>query len=193
MNRTIRWGIALVALPLAACAGNPPPAAPVVAAAPPPLGASDAAFINTAGTSDLGVLQEAQLAQKTSHNPKVVAFANKLMTDHTQLQDQLTKVATAKNVTLPTAPSDLATQQISTLQSLKGRRFDHEFIADQLSDHQQLLQAYQAEAQSGTDPDVKTFASSGVPVIQSHLDTANALSKPMATTHRAMRHHHAAS
>ena len=192
MNRTIRWGIALVALPLAACAGNPPPAAPVVAAAPPPLGATDAAFINTAATGDLGEFQEAQLAQKTSRNPRVVAFANKLIADHSQMQDQLKQVATAKNVTLPTAPSDLATQQIGTLQLLKGHRFDHEYIADQVSDHQQMLQAYQAEAQGGTDPDVKMFASNGVQVVQSHLDAANALAKPMAM-HRVMHHHHVVS
>ena len=193
MNRTVRWGIALVALPLAACAGNPPPAAPTVASAPPPLGAADAAFINTAGTGDLGEFQEAQLAQKNSRNPKVLAFANKLITDHSQGQDKLKQVAAAKNVTLPTAPSDLAMQQVSTLQSLKGRKFDREYVTDQVSDHQQMLQAFQAEAQGGTDPDVKAFASAGVPVIQSHLDAANALATSMATKHKAMHRRHAAS
>lgn len=186
MNRIVRWGFALATLPLAACAGSPPPAAPAVPAGPPPLAAADAAFINTAAQGDLGEMQAAQLAQKTSHNPKVTAYAGKMIGDHTQFDTQLKQIATAKGATLPTAPSDADTQQLTALQHLTGHGFDHQYIADQVMDHQQMLQAYQAEAQAGTDPDVKAFAASGVTVVQSHLDMATALQKP-AATHKA--HH----
>ena len=190
MNRTIRWGFALALLPLAACADNTPAPAPVTApVGPPPLAAADAAFVTAAAQGGLAETQEAQLAQTTSHNAKVRAFAAKMAADHPQVDDQLKHIAMTKGVTLPTAPSDAQMQEITTLQGLKGHRFDHGYIADQVTDHQQMLQLFQTEAQTGTDPDLKTFAANIVPTLQSHLDAANALAKP-AAMHR-MSHHKA--
>ncbi len=188
MNRTIRWGFALALLPLAACADNPPAPAPTVPAGPPPLAAADAAFITAAAQGGLAEIQEAQLAQTMSHNARVRAFASKMTTDHSKVDDQLKQIAMTKGVMLPTAPSDMQMQQMTTLQGLMGHKFDHEYIADQVSDHQQMLQLFQTEAQTGTDPDLKTFAANSVPVLQSHLDAANALAKP-SMMHRSMRHH----
>lgn len=193
MNRTVRWGLALAILPLAACASNTPAPAPAAPAGPPPLAAADAAFITAAAQGGLAEIQAAQLAQTTSRSPKVKAYAAKMISDHNQADDQLKQVATAKGAALPTAPSDAEAQQYTTLQSLKGRKFDHEYVTDQVADHQQMLQLFQAEAQGGTDPDLKTLAANTVPTIQAHLDQANALAKPAATTHKAMHRRHKAS
>ena len=188
MNRTIRWGFALALLPLAACADNPPAPAPTAPAGPPPLAAADASFVTAAAQGGLSEIQEAQLVQKMSHSAKVRAFASRMTTDHSQADDQLKQIATSKGVMLPTAPSDVQMQAITTLQGLKGYKFDHQYIADQVADHQQMLQLFQTEAQTGTDSDLKTFAANTVPILQSHLDAANALAKPSAM-HRTMRHH----
>ncbi len=191
MHRYVRWGFALAALPLAACADNPAPSAPTAPAPPPPLAAADSAFMTAAAQGGLAELQAAQLAQTMARDPKVKSYAAKLTSDHTQANAQLKQLASTKNVTLPTAPNDMEAQQITALQSLKGHRFDHEYVADQIADHQQMLQAFQAEAQGGTDPDVKAFAAAAVPTLQSHLDMANALNARHAA-HRAA-HHHTAS
>ncbi len=188
MNNTIRWGFALALLPLAACADSTPAPAPAVPAGPPPLAAADAAFVTAAAQGGLSETQEAQLVQKMSHGAKVRAFASRMTTDHSHADDQLKQIAMTKGVTLPTTPSDAQMQEITTLQGLKGYKFDHQYIADQVTDHQQMLQLFQTEAQTGTDSDLKMFAANTVPVLQSHLDAANALAKPSGM-HRAMRHH----
>lgn len=191
MNRLTRWGAALIILPMAACASNPP-APPAEPPAPPPLAAADASFVTAAAQGGMAEIQAAQLALSTSKSPKVKAYAQKMITDHTQADDQLKQIATSKSVTLPTAPNDTQMQQMTTLQGEKGRKFDHDYLVDQVADHQQQLLLMQTEASSGTDPDLKKFAADTTPIVQSHLDMATAMVKgPMHKATTGMhRHHH---
>lgn len=186
MNRYARWGFALAFLPLAACADKPapPPAAPPPG--PPPLAAADASFVTDAAQGGMAEIQEAQLALSKTHSARVKMFANKMIADHTKADDQLKTIATAKGVTLPTAVNDMQMQQMTTLQGETGHKFDHDYMTDQLSDHQTMLQLFQTEASSGTDADLKTFAANTVPVIQSHIDMA----KGPVHAHMHMHHHH---
>ncbi|WP_419728507.1 DUF4142 domain-containing protein [Lichenicola sp.] len=190
MNRYARWGFALVLLPIAACADKPAPA-PIVPSGPPPLAAADSAFIVTAAQGGMAEVQEGQLAQTNARNPRVKSFATKMVSDHTANNDQLKQIAVAKGASVPTGPNDMQTQELSTLQAEKGRKFDHDYIADQIAGHTAMLQAFQTEAASGTDADLKKFASDTIPVIQSHLDMANGIAS--GHMHKGMHHHKAAS
>lgn len=192
MNRYTRWGIALILLPMAACATQPTPAPVAVPPGPPPLAAADATFIQDAAQGGLAEVQAGQLAQSKAHSPRVKAFGAKMVADHTPANDQLKQLATAKGAMVPTAPSDMQMQQMTALQADMGHKFDHEYIADQIADHTTMLQLFQTEAASGTDPDLKKFAADTIPVIQSHIDMANAIEKGgmHKGMHKGMHHHH---
>ncbi len=188
MNRYTRWGFALVVLPIAACASNPPAPPPAAPPAPPPLASADATFVAGAAQGGMTEIQEAQLAQKMSHSAKIKSYAARMITDHGAADDQLKQLAMTKNATVPTAVDDAQAQEISKLQGETGRKFDHDYIADNIAGHQQQVVLFQTESQSGTDPDLKKFASDTLPTIQSHLDQATALAGP---AHKGtMRHHH---
>ncbi len=187
MNRYARWGFALVILPVAACASNPP-APPAAPPGPPPLAAGDATFIQDAAQGGMAEIQAAQLAQTTSHSAKVKMFAQKMITDHTQADDQLKQIATSKGATLPTTVNDMEMQQMTTLQGEKGRQFDHDYLTGQVTDHTQMVQVFQTEAQNGTDPDLKKFAADTLPIIQSHEDLAKKMT--MMPMHKGMHRHH---
>lgn len=187
MNRFARWGFALAVLPIAACASNPPPPPPAAPAGPPPLASADATFVTAAAQGGMTEIQEAQLAQTTSHSARIKAYAARMITDHNTADDQLKQLAMTKNAVLPTAVNDTQMQEISKLQGETGRKFDHDYIADNIAGHQQQVVLFQTEAQGGTDPDLKKLASDTLPTIQSHLDQATALA---GTAHKgAMRHH----
>ncbi|MGI4959700.1 MAG: DUF4142 domain-containing protein [Janthinobacterium lividum] len=191
MNRYARWGFALVILPMAACANQPTPAPTVVPPGPPPLAAADATFIQDAAQGGLAEVQAGQLAQSKARSPRVKAFGAKMIADHTPANDQLKQIATAKGATVPMAPNDMQMQQMTALQAEMGHKFDHDYIADQIADHTMMLQLYQTEAASGTDPDLKKFAADTIPVIQSHIDMGNAIQK--GGMHKGMHRHHTAS
>ncbi|NPD69164.1 DUF4142 domain-containing protein [Lichenicola cladoniae] len=193
MNRYARWGIALVILPMAACANQSTPA-PMTPPGPPPLAAADATFIQDAAQGGLAEVQAGQLAQSKARSSRVKAYGAKMVADHTPANDQLKQIATAKGAMVPTAPNDMQMQQMTALQADMGRKFDHDYIEDQIAGHTAMLQLFQTEAASGTDPDLKKFAADTVPVVQAHLDAANALEH--GGMHKGMHkgmHHHTAS
>ena len=186
MNRYARWGFALALMPLAACASNPPAPAPPP---PPPLAASDASFIQTAAQGGMAEVQMAQLADQNSNSKAVKAFADQMIKDHAAANDQLKQIATNKGATVPAGVSDDQQKTMTMLQGEKGRKFDHDYIADQIADHQEMLMVFQAEAASSTDSDLKSYASATAPTIQEHLTEAKKLARPMRH-HRMMHHHH---
>ncbi len=186
MNRFARWGFALAVLPIAACASNPPPP-PAAPPGPPPLASADATFVTAAAQGGMTEIQEAQLAQKTSHSARIKAYAARMISDHNAADDQLKQLAMTKNAMLPTAVNDTQMQEMAKLQGETGRSFDHDYIADNIAGHQQQVVLFQTESQGGTDPDLKKFATDTLPTIQSHLDQATALA---GTGHKGMMHHH---
>ena len=48
-----------------------------------------------------------------------------------------------------------------------------------IDDHKEDLKAFQREADKGKDPDVKQFASKYVPMVQNHLEMAQATGKQL--------------
>ncbi len=192
MNRVARWGFALALMPLAACASNTPPAAPVAPPGPPPLAAADASFIQMAAQGGMAEVQMGELAEQTSKSRAIKAYAAEMVKDHTPNDDQLKQLATSKGATVPTTLSDEQQKTLTMLQGEKGRKFDHDYLQAQVQGHTEMLSMFQTEAASGTDPDLKSFAASTVPVVQGHLTKAQKLSSPMH--HKMMHHrHHATS
>ncbi len=192
MNRLTRWGLLLALAPLAACASNPPPAPPAAPPGPPPLASNDASFVQVAAQGGMAEVQMGQLADQTSKSRKVKMFAEQMIKDHTPANEQLKQLAVAKGASLPTGLSDEQNKTLTMLQGEKGRKFDHDYAAAQVQGHSDMLSAFQTEAASGTDPDLKSFAAQTVPTIQQHLAEAHKLQgAPMH--HRMMKHHHQTS
>jgi putative membrane protein len=78
---------------------------------------------------------------------------------------------------VPDALDSKHQSQIDKLSKLSGPDFDKAYAKEQLKDHQTDVKDFSAEAQSGTDPNVKAFASGTLPVLQQHLELAKNLNK----------------
>jgi len=78
------------------------------------------------------------------------------------------------------APSDLDKadqKQIDALQKKNGAGFDKQYVKDQLAAHKKTVALFQKEASSGSDPQLKQFASDTLPTLQHHLSDVEALAK----------------
>jgi putative membrane protein len=150
----------------------PASSAPMAATSTAKLSKSDQRFMMRTAAADMAEVQAAQLAAQKTQDPKVKEFAQKMITDHTANDQQLTSLAQQKGVQVPTAPDATDQKQIDKLSKLDGSKFDKMYMKDQVRDHEKVLKMVQAEAKSASDPDVKAFAAQTVPVIQSHLDMA---------------------
>ncbi|TCZ60960.1 DUF4142 domain-containing protein [Roseicella aquatilis] len=173
------WGMALALLALAGCAetqrGADTMAAAVTAQTNPTLSTSDAAFMTTAGRDGMAEVRLAQLAERNGNSPAVKRFAGRMVADHGKANQELIALAQAKQVTPPESIGAEQQQIYDNLSKLRGRAFDRAYAAAMVQNHQQDLQAFRQQAESGTDRDVKAFAARHVPVLEEHLRMAQAL------------------
>jgi len=192
MTTRVRWTIlapALAVLPLMACSQTEKAAttaqSAVQAQMNPTLSTSDATFINTAAAGGAAEVQFGQLAAQKGGTQAVRRFGQQMVDDHSKINQELMQLAQQKKISPSTGMDATHQAAYDDLQKLRGRAFDRQYLQGQVQDHQATVQAFQQEAQSGTDPDVKAFAARNLPTIQRHLDELQKMTA--AGGHRAHR------
>jgi putative membrane protein len=60
---------------------------------------------------------------------------------------------------------------VDKLSNLSGVNFDRVYIKDALKDHRQDVKEFQNEAEHGSKPEVKSFASKILPTLQEQLES----------------------
>ena len=80
---------------------------------------------------------------------------------------------------LPTGISVTQKTSNKLLESKSGESFDKSYVSKLLKDHKSDIQAFEKEANSGTDPDVKAFAKKTLPKLQEHLREAESLARQL--------------
>jgi putative membrane protein len=144
---------------------------------------SDQELMKTIAQANLGEIEGGKLALSQSNNDKVKAFAQKMIDEHTQAQQQLQQLAQAKGVELPTQPDSKHMALAKHLASLKGDAFDKEYVAKGgLSDHREAHALMQKIQKNAHDSDLKSLASKMSPTIDQHLSLAKDLSHEKMTT-----------
>lgn len=134
--------------------------------------ADDKTFMKKAAEGGLAEVQLGQLAQQNGQSQAVKDFGQRMVTDHTKANDQLKQVASQKGVTLPTSPNAHDQAEYNKLQKMNGEAFDKAYSKMMVMDHKKDISEFKHEANSGSDPDVKNFASQTLPTLQEHLQMA---------------------
>ncbi len=178
MNRVF-WGAACAFLFVAGCAQTQRAADTTVAAARaqvnPTLSTSDAAFMTTAARGGLAEVEMGRLAQRNGRSAAVKRFGQQMVSHHGQSNQEMMALAQQKQLTPPSTMGAEQQRIYDDLAKLRGGAFDRAYAQAMVRDHQEDLRAYQAEAQNGTDPDVRAFAARSVPLLQEHLRMARQL------------------
>ncbi len=117
------------------------------------------------------------MAQQKASDPRVKAFGERMVKDHSKADDQLKGVAQSQHVPLPTE-LDAAHKSIKSALSKKtGAEFDKDYVHEMVQDHIKTVNKFKHEAQTTHDPTLKQFAQGTLPVLQSHLQEAQQLNK----------------
>jgi putative membrane protein len=137
----------------------------------------DRMFVSRAMQGSMAEVQLAQLTLQKSSNDQVKQFAQRMIDDHTKLNEQMKPVADQLGVKAPDQISKNDRKTIAKLQGLSGSAYDQAYIRDMVKDHKQDLSQFQTEASSGQDQTVKDAANQGSKVIAQHLQMAQQLAK----------------
>jgi putative membrane protein len=142
----------------------------------------DRQFIKEAADGGMAEVELGQLAADKASSPEVKAFAERMVKDHSQANDQLKQIAAQKGVTLPSSPSAKHEAMKDKLSKLSGDAFDQAYMSSMLKDHQKDVAAFRKESTSGQDPDVKQFAAQTLPTLKDHLKQAESVSPKLTSS-----------
>jgi len=138
----------------------------------------DRTFVMNASMSNRAEVELGNMALQRAQNQDVRNYGQMMVTEHTQAQNELQTVAT--NAGLQTQMDAPLSQEMvnmrNTLLSLQGRAFDSAYSRHMVTAHQMSIQQFQAEVAGGQHIALKNYAQAKLPILQTHLQEAIALS-----------------
>ena len=144
--------------------------------------AGDRDFVHDVAIANMAEIDLARLALQQSTNADVKKFAQMMIDDHTKAGDELKGIAQRKNFAWPAALPPDAVALKDKLSKLNGAAFDRAYIDEMVKGPTAVLAEVKKEAQSGSDPDVKAWATKASSSVQAHLthaqDQQRELAKP---------------
>jgi putative membrane protein len=138
---------------------------------------ADKMFAKKAMQGGMAEVQLGQLASQKGGSDDVKQFGQKMVDDHTKLNDQMKPIAQQIGVTPPTQVSAKDQALMTKLQGMSGKQFDNAYIKAMVKDHKMDLKEFSKEGSTGKNPALKDAASSGAQVITEHLNMAQQLAK----------------
>jgi len=182
--KTLAAAVALAAAgatPLAHAAdaaSAPAMTAPGMAASMPggksSLAHADTSFMKDAAHAGSAEIESAQLAASKSADPRVKAFAQQMVTDHTAAAEELKTLATAKGYELPAGPT-MTQKAKDKMLGMRDSSFDRSYAKMAVSDHEKAVALFKKASTGAKDADVRAFASKTLPTLEHHLQMAKEL------------------
>jgi putative membrane protein len=147
-------------------------AGPALAQAQTELAPQDLEFAQEAAIGGLMEVTLGELAQQQAKSEEVMQFGQRMVEDHGQANEKLMAIAEQKGIQLPQELPEDAQQKYEELQQLSDAEFDRAYMDEMVMDHEKDVQAFEQQAESGQDPDLRAFAEETLPTLREHLELA---------------------
>jgi putative membrane protein len=145
----------------------------------------DKKFVSGALEGGMAEVALGKLAAEKGSTPEVKQFGQQMVDDHTKLGEQMKPVAQQIGVKIPTELSKKDKALEAKLSALSGAQFDKAYVDAMVKDHKKDYSEFQEEAKSAVIPSVKQAAAAGEPVIKSHLEHIEQISKSTTVANNA--------
>lgn len=146
-----------------------------------PLDSADAKFVKQEAAAGMAVVKTAELGAQKATRPEVKAFAQRLVTDHSTANEELTKLAAVKGVELSASMEPKHAESFQKLEKTETADFDKEFLKVAVSGHKKCINNFEDAAKDAKDNDVKMWAEKTLPTLKAHLAQAQDLSSNSST------------
>src|ERR1019366_5422672 len=138
---------------------------------------ADKDFILAAAQGGMTEVKLGELAAQNGKRDDVKAFGQRMVKDHTAINDDLKVLAAQKGVTLPDSLDAKHQGMVDKMAAMTGSEFDDAYIAGMIKDHKKDAKAFKAESASTTDADIKSFLDKSIPTVEAHLQHITTMKK----------------
>lgn len=133
----------------------------------------DMKFAQEAAMDSMTEVEAGKLALSLSRDNGVQQFGQTIVTDHSEANTKLARIAQTKNLSLPTALDSEHQAMIDKLKASKD--FNDDFSDMMKKDHDKAVSLFEKQAKSGKDADLRAFAQDTLPTLRAHLAAAKRL------------------
>jgi putative membrane protein len=137
----------------------------------------DLQFAARAASGGHAEVELGRLALSKSKRDDVHHFAQRMIDDHSKVNQQLASLATHQHLRLPKQAMGEDADTVKRLSALSGAEFDRAYAAAMVQDHQKDIRDFETESAHGGVPQFKTLATVTGPVLLEHLKMAEDLQR----------------
>lgn len=137
----------------------------------------DKMFLRKAAEGGIAEVKFGQLAVQKGSSDDVKAFGQKMVDDHTKLNNEMARVADAMGVMLPKSMNKEDQAEYDKLNALSGNDFDMEYLSFMVKDHHKDLHEFRMEAASPTDQRLHDAVVKAEDVIHEHTVMVDKLAR----------------
>jgi len=141
----------------------------------------NAAFLVKATEINLEEIGLGKLAQKKSTNKDVKELGKMMETTHTKALADLQKLAAKKSISIPTELPQDAKNAYDKLDGESEKDFNKNYADKMVSGHKDAIDLFEKQSTESSDEDIKTWATTMLPELRTHLDHSIVVQKKIET------------
>jgi putative membrane protein len=142
-------------------------------------GMSPQDFVTLATQVGMGEVELGKVALEKSSDPQVLQFAQRMIADHGQANEELVGIATKEGLAVPTIPGPATTAASKELESLSGAEFDSAYMNRMVEGNSAAVELF-ASAAWISDRVLAVFARRKLPIIKEHKTIAVRINAQLA-------------
>ena len=143
------------------------------------LTSAEVAFVKEAGAGNAAEVKMAELALKNAESQEVKDFAQMMIKDHSQANDDLAVVAKNHNITFPPDAPEKEKELGKKMLDVKGAAFDKAYVKHAVADHEKDVADYKQAEKQVKDKKLVDYVGKTTPIIEGHLKAAKELEAKM--------------
>jgi putative membrane protein len=137
----------------------------------------DKMFLRKAAEGGIAEVKLGQLAALKGSSDEIKAFGQKMVDDHTKLNNEMAQVADSMGVMLPKSMNKEDQAEYDKLNKLSGDDFDMEYLSFMVKDHHKDLHEFRMEAASHADPTLHDEVVKAEGIIHDHTVMVDKLAR----------------
>lgn len=131
-------------------------------------------FVDKAAQAGMAEVELGKVALAKSQNSEVREFAQRMVTDHTKANTELSSIAMSKGLDVPKKLDAEHQAMVTRMQAKSGAEFDAEYSRHMNMDHSKAISLFEAGSKA-SDADIAKFAQKTLPVLKEHKKLATRL------------------
>lgn len=129
-------------------------------------------FVNEAASSSMLEVELGQLAQEKAQSQEVKDFAQMMVNDHRQVNENLQAVAQGKNVEIPQILKEDHQDKMENLREKSGQEFDKEYMSIIVDMHEKDIDKFESMRDEVQDPELQSWIDNTLASMRQHREEA---------------------